>query len=56
MPHIKVGTIVAIKNYAVTFNGHLGMILARDGEYYTVNLGWITLYGIYPCEMEIRLD
>lgn len=54
MPHLKVGTRVEIVGYCPDFDGEVGIILARDGEYYTINLKGIILYGIYFCELQIK--
>lgn len=57
MPHLKIGTKVRVKNYCEAFDGEIGVILCRNGEYYTVEL--LNLYSdmrivsLYLCEMEV---
>ena len=54
MPHLKPGTKVRIKNYDYDLNGLYGVVMSRDGEYYSLNMGnGFTVHGIYLCEMEV---
>jgi hypothetical protein len=53
MAHLKVGSIVRIVGYCPDFNGEVGTILARDGEYYKIDLDGIILYDLYACELEV---
>ena len=50
--HLPLGTKVKIKNYYPEFNGKIGYVCDRDGEYYQVRIGNITVYDLYLCELE----
>ena len=50
--HLPSGTKVKIKNYYPEFNGKIGYVCARDGEYYQVKIGNIIIYDLYLCELE----
>ena len=54
---MKVGTRVRIRYFSPTFNGLVGKIVEKDGDYHTVKLdgGWL-LYRVYDCEMEVLDD
>ena len=50
--HLPAGTRVKIKNYSSEFNGKIGYVCDRDGEYYRVRIGNIIIYDLYLCELE----
>ncbi len=50
--HLKPLTKVKIVGYSKEFNGKIGFVAARDGEYYKINMGGFFLYDLYLCELE----
>ena len=50
--HLPAGTRVKIKNYSSEFNGKIGYIHSRDGEYYTVRIRNHVISDLYLCELE----
>lgn len=50
--HLSIGTRVKIKNYSPEFNGKIGYVSSRDGEYYAVRIRNYVILDLYLCELE----